>query len=69
MDGSRPGGSLLLRVDGTLKVAQGRRHWIVRLNPKAALPPRWAALQPSCAQAAARLYSRSSPPSLVLTRT
>jgi hypothetical protein len=28
---------------------------------------RGAALQPSCGQAAARLYSRSSPPSLVIT--
>jgi len=57
------------QVDGVRGVTRGQRKAIVRLHPEAALPLRGGALQPSCAQAAVRLYSRSSPPSLVITIT
>src|SRR5215831_15675594 len=61
-------------------LVRGRRKWVVRLHQKqrycfggeggAYFPSTdEAALQPSCGQAAARLYSRSSPSSLVVTVT
>ena len=57
------------QVDGVRGVMPGGESGLSASTKQAALPLRGGALQPSCAQAAARLYSRSSPPSLVITIT